>query len=305
MVILKFGGSSLGDAARIRHVAQLVRVRVTPGHAAVVCSAMGKVTDRLLVLVDELRRGSLACALSGAEAICREHAAALRELRLSLREARCVGAELAELSSELLDAVAAADHPGAPQLRDLVASFGERFSVRLMAAALRGLGVRARAVDASQFLVTTEQFGHAEPILPATRARAVQVFPPLLAAGVVPVVTGFLGATADGRITTLGRNSSDYSAAVLASMLDADELHLWTDVDGIFCSDPRTDDQAFLLRELSYARAGELARNGARVLHPRTLEPLAAQGITLWIKNTFRPDAPGTRIGLPAKEAVG
>jgi bifunctional aspartokinase / homoserine dehydrogenase 1 len=184
---------------------------------------------------------------------------------------------------------------------DRLASFGERFAVRLFAAALVAEGVAAVPVASSDFVLTCENFRAAQPQLEHTRKRGRQVLLPLLEAGIVPVVTGFIGATKDGRITTLGRNSSDFSGALIAHVVGAEELVIWTDVDGIFTANPRESREAQLLHELSYDEAHALAASGAKVLHPHVL-PLAAQtGITVWVRNAFKPQTRGTRIAAGVK----
>jgi bifunctional aspartokinase / homoserine dehydrogenase 1 len=182
-------------------------------------------------------------------------------------------------------------------LLDRLASFGERYAARLLAAALGKIGVQAVPVASSDFVLTCDNFRDAQPHLEQTRRRGREVLLPLLQAGIVPVVTGFIGATQDGRITTLGRNSSDFSGALIAHVVDAEELVIWTDVDGIYTSNPHESAEAKLLHELSYDEAHALAVSGAKVLHPRVL-PLAAQTeMTVWVRNTFKPHARGTRIG--------
>jgi aspartate kinase len=185
-----------------------------------------------------------------------------------------------------------------PELFDRLASFGERFSARLFAAALERFGVAAVPVASPEFVLTCDTFRDAKPHLEQTKRRGRDLLIPLLAAAVVPVVTGFIGATPDGRITTLGRNSSDFSGAIIAHVVDADELVIWTDVDGIYTANPNESVQARLLHDLSYDEAHALAANGAKVLHPHVL-PLAAETrMTVWVRNTFKPQARGTRIGL-------
>jgi aspartate kinase len=199
----------------------------------------------------------------------------------------------------LLHEVPAHSHvPATPELFDRLASFGERFSARLFAAALECSGVPAVPVSSSEFVLTCDTFQDAKPQLEQTRRRGRSVLSPLLEAGVVPVVTGFIGATPDGRITTLGRNSSDFSGAIIAHVVDADELVIWTDVDGIYTENPNESAQAKLLHDLSYDEAHALAASGAKVLHPHVL-PLAAETeMTVWVRNTFKPHVRGTRIGL-------
>ncbi len=305
MVVMKFGGSSLGSGKRILHVARVIKRYRMEGRTVVVCSAMSGITNRLLSLVKHLQAGKCALALSEAVSLHEHHRAALQEFSLDCPERYRTAEELDVLGRALMLQVEKL-RPGttSAEAADRIASFGERFSVRLVASALRDLGVKARAVDASDFLVTSADFRNAQPLLPETRSRAGEVLLPLLRMQVLPVVTGFLGATKEGKITTLGRNSSDFSAAVVAHVIDASCVCLWTDVDGVHAKDPRRDLRATVLCELSYDDALGMARNGARVLHPKTLELLREKNIPLWVKNTFRPDFPGTRIGKRANEAA-
>jgi len=185
------------------------------------------------------------------------------------------------------------------ELADRLASFGERFSARLFAAALEKSGVASVPVSSSDFVLTCDTFRDAKPHLEKTRERGRAILLPLLEDSLVPVVTGFIGATPDGRITTLGRNSSDFSGAIIAHVVDAEELVIWTDVDGLYTANPHVSAEAKLLHDLSYDEAHALAASGAKVLHPHVL-PLAAETeMTIWIRNTFKPHARGTRIGLP------
>jgi bifunctional aspartokinase / homoserine dehydrogenase 1 len=179
---------------------------------------------------------------------------------------------------------------------DRAVAIGERLSALLMAAYLQSQGTTAAAVNAAQVIATDDVFGNATPLLEETRERAAAVLGPLLDQGVVPVVTGFNAATLDGRPTTLGRGGSDFSAAILAASMDAEELWIWTDVDGIMTGDPRLVPDARVLDEITYNEAAELAYAGAKVLHPRTLAPLIDRQIPVWSKNSFAPEKPGTRI---------
>jgi bifunctional aspartokinase / homoserine dehydrogenase 1 len=168
--------------------------------------------------------------------------------------------------------------------------------VLLVAEHLKSRGVAAEAINAANVVVTDAIFNNASPLLDATQKKANERLAPLLAAGKTPIVTGFNGATSDGRPTTLGRGGSDFSASILAGVLDAGELWIWTDVDGIMTADPRLVQDARILTEITYNEAAELAYAGAKVLHPRTLAPLVERKIPVWSKNSFAPEKPGTRI---------
>src|SRR5712692_5160258 len=183
-----------------------------------------------------------------------------------------------------------------PRCVDEAIAIGERLSVLMIAACLNAEGTTAEAVNAAELIVTDAVFGSVLPLMEQTTEKARQRLLPLLRGGVLPVVTGFNGATADGRPTTLGRGGSDFSASILSAALGARELWIWTDVDGIMTADPRLVPDAAVLDEVTYREAAELAYNGAKVLHPRTLAPLVESRIPVWSKNSFAPEKPGTKI---------
>jgi bifunctional aspartokinase / homoserine dehydrogenase 1 len=268
-----------------------------------VVSAMKGVTDRLLAIAQLLAERRNQSARAEAQSVLRLHHDVVCELALDVDDHDRVSHELDSLGRDLLHEVPSKDRVLAtPELFDRLASFGERCSARLFAAALERSGVIAVPVSSSDFVLTCDTFRDAKPHLAQTKRRGQDVLTPLLDDGVVPVVTGFIGATPDGRITTLGRNSSDFSGAIIAHVVDADELVIWTDVDGIYTANPHESAQAKLLHDLSYDEAHALAASGAKVLHPHVL-PLAAEtAMTVWVRNTFKPQARGTRIGLVAKQ---
>ncbi len=183
-----------------------------------------------------------------------------------------------------------------PRALDAISSLGERIVVHLVAARLRELDCAASAVRASELIRTDAHFQAANPDMDATRALTGETLASLLAEGVVPVVTGFMGATADGAITTLGRGGSDYSAAIIAVALDADEVWICTDVDGVMTTDPRIATNARTLRTIAYREIAELASAGAKVVHPKAISPIMERGIRLWIRNTFNPDGLATQV---------
>jgi aspartokinase/homoserine dehydrogenase 1 len=301
VVAFKFGGSSLLGAERMLHAASLVCAATQTSGVTVVVSAMKGVTDRLLALAHALVEGHLAHARNDAEAVVILHLDVLRDLRLDQDAELRVQRELQSLGCDLLHEVPSQGRVAASaELFDRLASFGERFSARLFAAGLEKSGVSAVPVASSDFVVTCDTFRDAQPHLEQTRERGRAVLLPLLEAGIVPVVTGFIGATPDGRITTLGRNSSDFSGAIIAHVVDAGDLVIWTDVDGIYTANPKETIEARLLHQLSYDDAHALAASGAKVLHAKVL-PLAAETkMVVWVRNTFNPQSPGTRIGPPS-----
>ena len=296
---MKFGGTSVGSAKALVQAADIVLEQIQKwDRLAVVVSAMSGVTDALT-------RGALT-AVSGDEQTYRATVADLR-----IRHYRAVDAlldpdgERAQLLATVdgyLDEFAAFCRSVhvlgeiTPRAMDAITSLGERINARILAALLRQRGARSKVVDATELIVTDDTFQNAVPLMDATRARVSACLVPLLDEGIIPIVTGFVGATASGITTTLGRGGSDYSAAILGDCLDADEVWTWTDVDGVMTADPHTVPDARVIPTLSYSEVGELAYFGAKVLHPRTIRPVVERGIPLWVKNTFNPACPGTRI---------
>ena len=298
-LVMKFGGTSVGGAPAMSQVAAIVQEQARAWeHLVVIVSAMRGVTDALIqgartaasgdgqtypALVTDLRvKHTLAVAelLSDAD----ERAALLKTLDGYLDEFATFCR-----SVQVLGEVT-------PRAMDAISSLGERMNARIVAARLRQMGLRSEAVDAAGLIVTDRRFQQAAPLMDATRARAQARLLPLLEAGVVPIVTGFIGATEDGVTTTLGRGGSDYSAAILGVALDAEEVWTWTDVDGVLTTDPHIVPAARVIPVLSYSEVAELAYFGAKVLHPKTISPVVERGIPLWVKNTFNPTCPGTRI---------
>ncbi len=297
LLVMKFGGTSMGSAERIRVAASISAEQLRRRPVLVVVNAMSKVTDLLL---DTLRH-----AEAGDEAGLENNLRQLRERHLTACRQLLPPEQSAPVEQELLEIIADFERIAAgvrmlgerpPRSVDEGVAVGERLSALLMAAYLKSQGVAAEAVNAAGVVVTDAVFGHASPLMDKTREKAQQVLRPMLEAGVLPVVTGFNGATADGRPTTLGRGGSDFSASILAAVLDAAELWIWTDVDGIMTADPRLVPDAAVLEEVTYNEAAELAYNGAKVLHPRTLAPLIPKKIPVWSKNSFALDKPGTKI---------
>jgi len=307
VLAFKFGGSSLLGARRMLHAAGLVREASFNSRVVVVVSAMKGVTDRLLQVANALQSARTSDALREAEHLFYSHFDVLRELRLDPIRTEQVARELRFLGKDFLHDVSSgsscvSDDAAREALHDRLASYGERFCARLFAAALEKSGVSAVPVSSSEFVLTCDNFRDAHPLIEETRRRGRDILLPLCAAGVVPVVTGFIGATSDGSLTTLGRNSSDFSGALVAHVVDAAELVIWTDVDGIFTANPRESAEARLLHELSYDEAHALAASGAKVLHAKVL-PLAAETeMVVWVRNTFNPHLRGTRIGPSSSE---
>ena len=296
--VMKFGGTSVGDASSIVKVVDIVRAAARESDVAVVVSAMSGVTSKLVEAAAQSETGNHRAVDVLLVELRRRHAAAANTLIHSSEKRQSVNCKMHELLAAAgnlcEDAVLRRElTPGA---RDSIVGLGERLSILLVAAALTEQEVACEAIEATELIVTDGCHGAAEPLLDLTRERCEARLRPLLLRGIVPVVTGFIGATVDGALTTLGRNSSDYSGTILGAALDADEVTLWTDVDGILTADPRIEPNARPILEMSYREACELAELGVKVLHPKTLRPIMQRGIPLLIRNTFAPDRPGTKI---------
>ena len=312
--VLKFGGTSVGNGTRIRQVAQIVARQAQQSaedFPAVVVSAMAGVTDQLLRITRSITIGEFETSAREIEALKAKHREAA-EVVTSLPEERAL--LLATLEEafvrfegdvERLNAVRL--KPDEVPLRTAgVASWGERLSVPLVAAAVRDCGIEAEAVREEVIIIETPRSEipyvpgtviGAEPLADETRANAARLVMPLLASGIVPVMAGFIGRTEDGIVATLGRNGSDYSAAVIGAAIDCAGVEIYTDVDGVLTADPRIVPNARLLPQLSYAEAAQLSWFGAKVLHPRTLIPLAKRNVTVRVRNTFHPQNRGTLVG--------
>jgi aspartate kinase len=316
---MKFGGTSVGSAEAITQAADIVLEEAPKwDHLVIVVSAMSGVTDRLT-------EGALTAA-SGDDQLYRtivtdlraRHYSAVDTLLRPAPSGRVEGPSPDDERSQLLSTVDGYLDEFAtfcrsvgvlgevtPRAMDAITSLGERINARMLAALLRKQNARSEAVDATELIVTDDTFQDAVPRMEPTRDRVAARLAGLLEEGVIPVVTGFIGATETGVTTTLGRGGSDFSAAILGDCLDADEVWIWTDVDGVMTTDPRIIPEARVIPVLSYSEVSELAYFGAKVLHPRTIRPVVERGIPLWVKNTFNPSCPGTRIVMEPEGAPG
>jgi len=295
---MKFGGTSVGDAACIRRSAEIVANASREHSVAVVVSAMSGVTNRLIDAAHQAKRGDRDAGKTLAEALHQQHFEALAALVSNEKSRTQVQHRIEEILAEgsrLYEGTALLREL-TPRTLDSISSLGERLCAPVVSAALCELGVASSAVEATELIVTDSFHGGAEPQADATRQRSHARIGPILNAGQVPVVTGFIGATADGVLTTLGRGGSDYSATILGAALDAEEIIIWTDVEGVLTADPRLVSEARTIPEISYREAAELAYFGAKVLHPKTLRPVLPAGIPVWIRNSFAPEKPGTKI---------
>ena len=299
MRILKFGGTSVGSAEAFDQVAKIVaRARQQDSQVVVVTSAMSGVTDTLINAAKAAAAGDRKPYREAREDLMAKHQMVAGQLigdgveRAALGrlfDARLTAFERLCRSVDVLGELT-------PRGLDVISGTGERLSAPLLAAVLRANGVAAEWVDAAEIVVTDDNFGNADPLIEPTTVHVKSRLQPLLNGGVVPVITGFIGATKDGISTTLGRGGSDYSAAILGAALHADEVQIWTDVNGIMTADPRVVPTARTIPEISYIEAAELAFYGAKVLHPKTILPAVERDIPILVLNTFEPDHAGTLL---------
>ncbi len=296
---MKFGGTSVGSPEAIGNVIQIIGDEIErSSRVVVVVSAMSGVTDALTGSVREAAAGNKWGYLSCSQKLRDRHAEALNLLTGAGGDRDNVLLDIDRLLAQHVEYCQAVNTLGeaTPRITDAVIAFGERLSSRIVAAALREHGIKAQAFDAGDFIVTNDHYGSAAPLWDVTEARIRDYLIPLLESGVTPVITGFIGATRDGHPTTLGRGGSDYSGAIFAAYTDSAELVIWTDVDGVMTADPRIDKRARVLPSVSYTEVGELAFYGAKVLHPKTVQPILKRGIPMRVRNTFNPTHPGTLI---------
>lgn len=305
---MKFGGTSVGSADALRQSAAIVAQGVNEWrHVVAVVSAMTGITDALLASAAAAEKGDEDAYNASIDNILRRHL----ETTAALLDEGPARAMLEEHINGFIQELRAYCHSirvmGEVTARgmDTIAPLGERLNARIFSALLSQMGLKSCAVDASGLIVTDNKFTNAAPLMDLTREQVQTNLLPLMQQGLTPVVTGFIGATANGITTTLGRGGSDFTAAILSSCLDADEVWTWTDVDGVLTADPRVVPNARVIPELSYSEVGELAYFGAKVLHPKTMRPIIERGIPLWVKNTFNPGLAGTRVSSEFKRPSG
>lgn len=296
LYVMKFGGTSVGGARPIERVANLVgKYQREDRSVVVVVSAIRGITDSLVKVCQYISDKDKAGSELVLEDILYKHLDVVTDSNLPQPLIHSLENKIEELFFELHTET---NKPGnmTPERSDKILSFGERLNVRIVASKLLAKGLMAEAIDAFDIIETDNHFGEANPDFEKTSIYAVRVLRPLLENSIIPVVTGFIGATKNGKVTTLGRGGSDYTASVLGKVLGANEVWIWTDVDGVYTADPRYHPDAELLTELSQFRAAYMAKAGARVLYPKTLEPLIGTDIILRIKNTFNPNSEGSRV---------
>lgn len=298
-VVVKFGGTSVGSAEAIAQAADIV-ARLRARTPVVVVSATAGTTNAVIEAARRAEQGDAAGAQEGLDRIARRHYDLIDEMFGSGSPLATEINDLSDRTAALLRSVAILRELTRRSL-DAIMSYGERLAAPIFAAALARAGVRAEPISAEGLIVTDDAFGRAAPLPDETRARVERELLPRVADGVVPVVTGFIGATREGVTTTLGRGGSDYSASVLAAAIGAEEVLIYTDVSGVMSADPRGVPDARPLARLSYAEAAELSFFGAKVIHPRTVLPAVEAGIPVRILNTFDPGFAGTVVTSEAQ----
>jgi len=310
MIVTKFGGTSVQDAAAINRAADIVSGKVGQ-RPVVVASAMARVTDILLKIAHVATQREFQEAKCLVEELRVRHLAVARNLLAEVGATGDYGLEKVENAlsglfkelDRLAQSVATLGEL-TPRSTDAIASFGERLSTLLIAAAFRARGIPADLVDSRSFVTTDDNFGNAAPDMQETARRAKSVILPILEAGRVPIAQGFIGSTPQGVTTTIGRGGGDYSAAIIGAAIGADSIEIWTDVDGLMTADPRVVPAARRIRVVSFAEAAELSYFGAKVLHPSTVLPAIERKIPVHIFNTRNPACEGTLIAAEARPSL-
>jgi aspartate kinase len=300
MIVMKFGGASLASAAAVRRVASIVQSQA-PRHPIVVVSAAGDTTDQLLKILDHAARAESYLAGKLFQDVRAFHFALAEDL-LGKKHLEAVDQYIRvafrDLHLRIVD-VCDGERNVTPALRDWVASLGEKLSSRIVTAALQAGGLDALHMDATKLILTDATFTDAKPRYWETYARIRWTIPHAARRHIV-VLGGFIGACEDGRTTTLGRGGSDLTATLVGAAVNAEEIQVWKDVDGMLTWDPKLKNGGCRVKSLSYAEASALAQAGATILHPETIAPAQRLRIPVVIRNTFQPDGEGTRIGIPA-----
>jgi aspartate kinase len=295
ITVVKFGGSSIQDAPAFERVAQIVRSKAA-APLIVVASAMSGVTDALI----KSFRGLSTYGVDGAARLLEDHFVRHLEVGQKLSPGRFARLQsLIEISRhEIFESLTRASCNGNADLRahDSIASQGERLAANLLALVLEEHGMAAEYIDARRCVITNDEYGKAAPLLAKLNQRTRAELLPLVAKKRIPVLGGFIGSTTDGVTTTLGRGSSDYSATLIGAAVHAREIEIWTDVDGLQTADPRLVRSTRTVPHISYGEAAQLAKLGARVMHPKMIEPVIAQKIPIRILNSHAPQQPGTLI---------
>lgn len=306
LITMKFGGTSMGSAEAIKQVAAIILQNTQQGHQVVsVVSAMAGVTNLLIQSARDAEQGKVATYKQAAVQLNQRHTETARALVQTANRRESLIDEIRSILDdfEQLCHSISIMREVTPRGMDVVSSIGERLSCRLLAAYLQDIGHDSQAFDSNHLVVTNDNFQNATPDMEATSEKVQAKIRPYVEGGGLPIITGFIGATPNGTITTLGRGGSDYSGGIIAAALPSDELWIWTDVDGVMTTDPRITPQARTIGTLSYGEVSEMAYFGAKVLHPRTILPVMDMGMPIRVLNTFNPSHPGTLL-RPEPELV-
>jgi aspartate kinase len=294
IVVMKFGGSSLAGADRICHAARIVRDYTKVSPVVVVVSAMQGVTDILYDIYNAVYLNNVSQAEQHMRYLGELHIGVAKSLAINETNFSGIESAIRKFNYDVLRYF----RHGYSHIsdKDTIVSYGERLSPLLFAAALSKYGIHSQAVDAASVITTDNQYGNAIVNLERSQIIARQKLGLLIGANSLPVIGGFYGISEEGRLSILGRGGSDYSAAALAHVLNAKELVLWKEVDGVFSADPKFESSAVLYQKLTYDEAISLSSNGAKILHPEAMKPVAEKHIPVYVKNYFRPELPGTII---------
>ncbi len=298
-LVMKYGGTSVGTIAAMQSAVQIIcETKAERENLVVVTSAISGATNLLIQSATDAAEGNGLTSEKAARELTLRHHEMIDKLIQDPNKWLQLKMDINRLLSDFTNLCQAIKILGelSPRALDTVSSLGERLAVRILAAAVESAGFPAKAVEASQIIITDDCFQNAAPDMKLTTARCEKVLAPLLNEGIVPIVTGFMGATPDGVITTLGRGGSDYSASILAVGLRATEVWIWTDVTGVMSADPRIIPQAKTIPYLSYKEVSEMAFYGAKVLHPKSVKPCVDNQIIMRICNTFYPKKAGTLL---------
>jgi aspartate kinase len=297
---MKFGGTSVGSAERIAQAADLAVKSAKEGHkVVVVTSAMGGVTNKLIAAAQNAVGGCYHKTVS--DDLHEPHRQAIHMLTPNDAARRREAIEVVRQRVERFETLCKGltmVRELTPRTLDAISGLGEMMCAPILSCAIAERGLASRPIEATELIVTDDQFGQAEPLVAETRQQTRDKLTPLLEQGEIPVVTGFIAATKEGALTTLGRGGSDYTASIIGAAIDADEVWIWTDVDGVMTANPGEAPEARTMREISYSEASELAYYGAKVLHHKTILPVYKQGIPIRILNSFNPESSGTRISV-------
>ncbi len=303
MIVCKFGGTSVGDAAAIARTATIISQR-RARQPVVVVSALGGATNQLIQIAEQSAKGQLIGALRAVAGLRDRH---MQQADTLLSDDQAVLADVCGELSAMFDELAALAEALktlgdlTPRSLDAISSMGEQLSSVLVVAAFRLHGLPAEHVDARTVMITDAQYTCAEPQTEAITEAALRIVAPLVRAGKIPVLGGYIGsAQGTGVTTTLGRGGSDYSASLLGAALQAEAIEIWTDVDGMLTADPRVVPGARLIERIGFEEASELASFGAKVLHPNTIAPAVTRGIPVWVLNSAKPHGTGTLITFNA-----